>query len=146
MDRALSLRITKSQYYLLCYQIFKLESGGFIVLIEFDGQKILFDTGSRENTVLQNAKQLNIDLKDIENVYLSHNHKDYTGGLINLKQNFPNSFSTAHVGEGIFYQRSSSMGGEHYILRNKRKIKNLGVNFIYHKKANQIFPGVWTTV
>tara|TARA_B100001057_G_scaffold402432_1_gene414361 strand:+ start:72 stop:902 length:831 start_codon:yes stop_codon:yes gene_type:complete len=118
---------------------------GFSALIEFDGQKILFDTGSRENTVLQNAKELNIDLKDIENVYLSHNHKDHTGGLINLKQNFPNSFSTVHVGEGIFYPRSSSKGGDHYILKNKGKIKNLGVNFVYHKKANQISPGVWTT-
>ena len=118
---------------------------GFSALIEFDDQKILFDTGSRENTVLQNAKELNIDLRNIENVYLSHNHKDHTGGLINLKQNFPNSFSKAHVGEGIFYQRPSSKGEDHYILRNKEKIKNLGVNFVHHKKPNQIFPGVWTT-
>lgn len=118
---------------------------GFSALIEFDGQKILFDTGSRKNTVLQNAKELNIDLNYIKNVYLSHNHKDHTGGLINLKQNFPNSFSTAHVGEGIFYERPSSKGGDHYILQNKGKIKNLGINFVYHKNANQIFPGVWTT-
>ena len=71
---------------------------GFSALIEFDDKKILFDTGSRENTVLNNAKELNIDLNGIENVYLSHNHKDHTGGLINLKKNFPNSFSVAHVG------------------------------------------------
>ena len=29
---------------------------GFSALIELDGKKILFDTGSRENTVLNNAK------------------------------------------------------------------------------------------
>ena len=48
--------------------------------------KNIFDTGSRENTVLNNAKELKIDLNGIENVYLSHNHKDHTGGLINLKK------------------------------------------------------------
>ena len=118
---------------------------GFSALIELDGKKILFDTGSRENTVLNNAKELNIDLNGIENVYLSHNHKDHTGGLMNLKKNFPNSFSIAHVGEGIFYSRPSNKGDKNYILSNKLKIKDLGVNFFTHKNAKQIFPGVWTT-
>jgi len=118
---------------------------GFSALVELDGQKILFDTGSRENTVLKNAKELNIDLNGIENVYLSHNHKDHTGGLMNLKKNFPNSFSVAHVGEGIFYSRPSNTGEGHYILLNKKKIKDLGVIFQTYKNASQIFPGVWTT-
>ena len=57
---------------------------GFSAIIEADGQRILFDTGSRGNTVFRNAKELNINLDNIENVFLSHNHKDHTGGLINL--------------------------------------------------------------
>ena len=65
---------------------------GFSALIEADGKKILFDAGSRENTVLQNAKVLNINLNNIENGFLSHNHKDHTGGLINLKKNFQTPF------------------------------------------------------
>ena len=42
---------------------------GFSALIEADEKKILFDAGSRENTVLQNAKELNINLNNIENVF-----------------------------------------------------------------------------
>ena len=42
--------------------------GEWGALIELDGKKILFDTGSRENTVLNNAKELKIDLNGIENV------------------------------------------------------------------------------
>ena len=61
---------------------------GFSAMIEADGQRILFDTGSRENTVMQNAKELKINLDNIDNVFLSHNHKDHTGGLINLKFGF----------------------------------------------------------
>ena len=38
---------------------------GFSALIEADGKKILFDAGSRENTVLQNANELNIKLNNI---------------------------------------------------------------------------------
>ena len=60
---------------------------GFSALIEADGKKILFDTGSRPNTVIINAKELNIDLTNIDDVFLSHNHKDHTGGLMNLKKN-----------------------------------------------------------
>ena len=83
---------------------------GFSAMIEADGQRILFDTGSREKTVIQNAKELKINLDNIDNVFLSHNHKDHTGGLINLKLNHPTSFSNAHIGEGIFYSRPNSMG------------------------------------
>ena len=103
---------------------------GFSAIIEADGQRILFDTGSRENTVLQNAKELNIDLNNIKDVFLSHNHKDHTGGLITLREEYPNSFSNAHVGEGIFYSRPNSEVDDNYILSNKNTLENLGIKFI----------------
>lgn len=118
---------------------------GFSALIEADGKKILFDTGSRPNTVINNAKELNIDLSDIEHVYLSHNHKDHTGGLINLKKNFPNAFSNVHIGEGIFYSRPNSNGAEHYILQNKNKLEDLKINFKTYVNPTQLLPGLWTT-
>ena len=59
---------------------------GFSAMIEVDGERILFDAGSRENTVLQNAKELKINLDNLDNIFISHNHKDHTGGLITLKK------------------------------------------------------------
>lgn len=118
---------------------------GFSALVEVDGEKILFDTGSRPNTVFQNAIELNIDLSNIKNVYLSHNHKDHTGGLLFLKTKYPNSFVNAHVGEGIFYSRPNKNGGVHYLLKNKNDLIQEGVKFIFHKPPNQIIPKVWTT-
>lgn len=53
---------------------------GYAALIEVDGHKILFDTGNKPKTALQNALDLNIDLSDVEDVFLSHNHSDHTGG------------------------------------------------------------------
>ena len=118
---------------------------GFSAMIEFDGKRILFDAGSRENTVVQNAKELNINLDNIDNIYLSHNHKDHTGGLITLKKEYPNSFKNAHVGEGIFYSRPNSEGDDNYILSNKNTLENLGIKFISHKNPTQLLPGLWTT-
>ncbi|HEY7819572.1 MAG TPA: hypothetical protein VIG29_15215, partial [Vicinamibacteria bacterium] len=38
---------------------------GFAALVEVDGKTILFDTGARPNTVLENAKELEIDLSGV---------------------------------------------------------------------------------
>lgn len=118
---------------------------GFAALIEADGERILFDTGKREKTVIQNAKELNIDLDNIENVYLSHNHKDHTGGLLSLKKEFTNSFLKAHIGKGIFFSRPRKDGTDHYLLENKIRLQKSGINFITHNTATQILPNIWTT-
>src|ERR1700741_4966202 len=55
---------------------------GFAALVEADGRRLLFDTGARPDTVLINAAALHIDLSSIQDVVLSHNHADHTGGLV----------------------------------------------------------------
>src|SRR6476661_3736587 len=47
---------------------------GFAALVEADGHRILFDTGFRPETVLQNARELGIDLSNVTDVVLSHHH------------------------------------------------------------------------
>ena len=49
---------------------------GFSALVEADGHRILFDTGMRPDTVLLNARSMRINLSDVEEVVLSHNHGD----------------------------------------------------------------------
>src|SRR5258707_4271273 len=58
---------------------------GFSALVEVDGRRILFDTGARPDTVLNNAKDLGVDLTSVTDVHLSHNHRDHTGGLMTLR-------------------------------------------------------------
>jgi 7,8-dihydropterin-6-yl-methyl-4-(beta-D-ribofuranosyl)aminobenzene 5'-phosphate synthase len=53
---------------------------GLSFLIESGRNKILFDTG-QGLTLRHNTEKLNVDLKTINAVILSHGHYDHTGGL-----------------------------------------------------------------
>ncbi len=122
---------------------------GFSAIIESDGHKILFDTGNRENTVLEKADSLGIDLSSISNVFVSHNHFDHTGGLIHLRKKLmtvnPNAFKYVHVGKGIFSERLSKGKNVNDFIYQKEILESLGVEFIYHEKPEEIFPNIWTT-
>lgn len=57
---------------------------GFSILIEADGQKILFDTGKRGRYLTHNMMCLDIEADDIDKVVISHGHSDHVGGLDDL--------------------------------------------------------------
>ncbi len=54
---------------------------GFSALVETNGKTILFDTGGSGSILLSNMKKLNIDPKEIDDVFISHHHYDHVGGL-----------------------------------------------------------------
>jgi 7,8-dihydropterin-6-yl-methyl-4-(beta-D-ribofuranosyl)aminobenzene 5'-phosphate synthase len=54
---------------------------GFAALVEYDGKRILFDTGNNADVFAQNVRALGIDLKTIDFVVISHRHGDHTAGL-----------------------------------------------------------------
>ena len=56
---------------------------GLSMLVEADGQKILFDTGGGMAAV-PNADSMRIDLTAIDRIVLSHGHYDHTGGLLEV--------------------------------------------------------------
>ena len=53
---------------------------GLSFYIEWNSRKILFDLGPDES-FLNNARALRIDVEDVDYVILSHGHRDHTGGL-----------------------------------------------------------------
>ena len=54
---------------------------GFACLIEGTEKTILFDTGTKSDVLWHNIKKLNADLSKVEQIVISHNHGDHTGGL-----------------------------------------------------------------
>lgn len=57
---------------------------GFACLVAAAGKKILFDTGARGDILLANMAALGIDPRDIDFVFISHDHWDHTGGLLSF--------------------------------------------------------------
>jgi 7,8-dihydropterin-6-yl-methyl-4-(beta-D-ribofuranosyl)aminobenzene 5'-phosphate synthase len=117
---------------------------GFAALIEVDGRRILFDTGARPETVLKNARELKVDLTNVQDVILTHNHSDHTTGLLTLRREYAREKKTAlsvvHVGRGIFWERPSSKMNE-----VKTEYEAMGGSFIEYNEPKEIAPGVWLT-
>jgi 7,8-dihydropterin-6-yl-methyl-4-(beta-D-ribofuranosyl)aminobenzene 5'-phosphate synthase len=115
---------------------------GFSALVEADGQRILVDTGSHPETVLQNARDLNIDLSDIKEVILTHNHWDHVGGLMTLRREMmkknPAALSVAHVSRGIFYSRPSAKGEQNEMIAIRKDFEASGGKCIEHSEGFQI--------
>ncbi|HTL79385.1 MAG TPA: MBL fold metallo-hydrolase [Candidatus Babeliales bacterium] len=122
---------------------------GFSALVEADGRRILLDTGNHPETVLQNVRDLNIDLSDVKDVILTHDHLDHVGGLMPLRREMMKknkaALSVAHVGRGIFYSRPSPEGEQNAVIAIRKDYEASGGNCIEHAEGFDIFPGAWLT-
>jgi 7,8-dihydropterin-6-yl-methyl-4-(beta-D-ribofuranosyl)aminobenzene 5'-phosphate synthase len=122
---------------------------GFAALVEADGHRILVDTGAKPDTVLLNARELNLDLSDVREVILTHNHSDHVGGLLTLRREFmkknPAALSIVHVGKGIFYSRPKDGQEGNVMLALRKEYEATGGKFVEHDGPAEIFPGAWLT-
>lgn len=123
---------------------------GFAALVEADGRRLLFDTGSRPATVLSNARELGVDLSGVTDVVLSHHHSDHTGGLLTLRRELkkanPEALSRCFVGRGIFLPRPGEDGREaNETIALKEPYESTGGRFEEVARPTEIFPGAWLT-
>jgi 7,8-dihydropterin-6-yl-methyl-4-(beta-D-ribofuranosyl)aminobenzene 5'-phosphate synthase len=116
---------------------------GFSALARVDDQCVLFDAGRYPDTVLRNAKVLEVDLSCVTDVVLSHFHFDHTTGLLplleNLRSKNPNAIRRVHVAEGFFLSRrmkKSEEGKEwNQMIAIRQKLEDQGVEIIGQGKG-----------
>jgi len=122
---------------------------GFSALVVVDGHRILFDTGARPETVLNNVRELKVDLTNVTDVILTHNHGDHTGRLITLRRAVrdknPAALAVTHVGEGIFLKRDVAIRGWEPMERVRTLYEGLGGRMVVHDSPVELYPGVWIT-
>jgi 7,8-dihydropterin-6-yl-methyl-4-(beta-D-ribofuranosyl)aminobenzene 5'-phosphate synthase len=120
---------------------------GFAALIEADGRRLLVDTGARAETVARNAVELGVDLSTVEDLVLTHNHADHTGGLLTLRRELskknPKALTRAHVARGIFLSRLNQDREANGLLPIKADYEKLGGTFVEHAGPTELMPGVW---
>jgi 7,8-dihydropterin-6-yl-methyl-4-(beta-D-ribofuranosyl)aminobenzene 5'-phosphate synthase len=123
---------------------------GFAALVEADGHRLLFDTGARPDTVLANARELDVDLSGVSDVILSHHHGDHTGGLLALRRalmkDHPRALSRCYVGRGIFLPRPREGGRDaNETLALKAPYEATGGRFVEVGEPTRVGPGAWLT-
>lgn len=122
---------------------------GFAALVEADGHRMLVDTGAHPDTVLSNIRDLHLDLSDVREVVLTHNHDDHVGGLLTLRRELmkknPDALSVAYVAKGIFYSRPLDGKEDNAMIAIRKQYEATGAKFIEYDKPVELFPGAWLT-
>lgn len=54
---------------------------GFSCIIDYQGETILFDTGTKKDVFIHNLTELKENLNRVDMIIISHNHGDHTGNL-----------------------------------------------------------------
>ncbi len=80
----------------------------FLVTVESDNHResILYDTGPSPDLLRHNLSCLDIDLREVGTVVMSHGHWDHFGGLPLVLQSIGESGPEIHAHPRMFYRRS----------------------------------------
>src|SRR5947207_10830948 len=114
---------------------------GFSAFVEYNGKRILFDTGNNADTFGQNVKALGIDLKKLDFVVISHRHGDHTSGLNYLLSVNPGvRIYAPKEGFGVF---GAALPGTFY--RSDTTLPSRMRYFDGHPPAELTFGTAWPT-
>jgi 7,8-dihydropterin-6-yl-methyl-4-(beta-D-ribofuranosyl)aminobenzene 5'-phosphate synthase len=130
---------------------------GFSAFVEYNGKRILFDTGNNADTFARNVKALGIDLKKLDFVVISHRHGDHTSGLSHLLSVNPGvRIYVPKEGFGVFgselpgtfYRKDESLAGDMRYYGGQPPEKMIfgtpwtGANFVWIDNLTEVAPGI----
>jgi len=131
---------------------------GFSAFVEYDGKRILFDTGNNTDTFAQNLKALGIDLKKLDFAVISHRHGDHTSGLNYLLSVNPSvrifapkeAFGVFGAAlPGTFYRKDESLPGDMRYYDGHPPEKMIfgtpwtNANFVWVDNLTEVVPGIF---
>lgn len=118
---------------------------GLSIYIETPKDTILFDTGNTEN-ISHNADMLNLYLKKIDYLILSHGHYDHCGGIKAILKNKMPLTIIAHP--DIFTERFGKRDNKLVNISNpfsREELETNGAKFILTKSSYKFSKNIFTT-
>lgn len=121
---------------------------GFSALVTLhydDGvRKVLFDVGGSGRALLENVKDLKVDLCDVDVIVLSHRHYDHTGGLPKLVETLKGKPLVAHpaLTRPCFYVSSSLVRLDVGLPTEAKRALN-EFELLLIKGSLEVTPSVW---
>lgn len=113
---------------------------GLAVFIEFNGHRILLDTGS-SGKFLQNAQDMGVDIGQVEFGVLSHAHYDHSDGMEDFFEK--NERAPFYLRKGSAENCWSGSGADrHYIGIQKGILKKYEDRIVYAEGDYEVIPGV----
>jgi 7,8-dihydropterin-6-yl-methyl-4-(beta-D-ribofuranosyl)aminobenzene 5'-phosphate synthase len=103
---------------------------GFSCVIRSSGRVILFDTGGDGRILLKNMTTLGINPREIDAVFLSHEHGDHVGGVTDFLRQNPNV--AVYVPKSLF----STLN---------QKVKNPSTKIIPVSGPNRLYENIYST-
>ena len=85
-------------------------STGNSTLIETEQHKILMDAGLSGKKTKDLLAQVGVDIKDIDMIFISHDHTDHSGGLGVLMRRYPQISAYANSGTWNYLIESKKIG------------------------------------
>jgi 7,8-dihydropterin-6-yl-methyl-4-(beta-D-ribofuranosyl)aminobenzene 5'-phosphate synthase len=112
-------------------------------------RKIVLDTGKYKPALLHNLKNLNVNLKDVDCVVLSHGHLDHTGTTAEIVKMTGGVKVYAHPHTFLprFYQDKTGKKRQLGVPKGEGipEIEKAGGRVLLTRKPTEIVPGVTTT-
>ena len=117
---------------------------GLSFFIETAKINVLFDTG-QGLAIKRNAKVLNVDLKSVDAVVISHGHYDHTGGLKKVLREQDTIKIYAHPDIFQLKYRKLKTGKMRYIGSSRSLIKNPQLNWTFNLKPYWLSKKIFLT-
>jgi 7,8-dihydropterin-6-yl-methyl-4-(beta-D-ribofuranosyl)aminobenzene 5'-phosphate synthase len=115
---------------------------GFACLLQTPAGRWLFDTGSGD-TLLTNLAALDLEVRNLDGIIISHGHYDHCGGLLKLLRATGPRRIYAH--RGIFGERFWK--GQHEqrnvsLPFSREELEDAGADFVFMQEFTELAPGI----